>query len=256
MPDQENSSALRVPRSAFDGSAFLKVEDLHAGYGPIEVLKGISLQVRKGEIATLIGANGAGKSTTLMCISGINRIRSGRIEFDGTEISGSRADELVRRGLAQVPEGRKIFPRLTVGENLEMGAFARSDRKGIAEDLKRVFDLFPVLRERRGQAGGTLSGGEQQMLAIGRALMSRPKMLLMDEPSMGIAPLLVLKIFEVIRELNKQGMTILLVEQNARAALKLAHQGYVLETGSICLADQASALLTHPRVRAAYLGEG
>jgi len=239
-----------------DEKPFLRVSDLHAGYGPIEVLKGISLEVKKGEIATLIGANGAGKSTTLMCISGINRIAGGRIEFDGEDIAGIRPDQLVRRGLAQVPEGRKIFPRLTVNENLEMGAFSRNNKVEIEEDRQRAFELFPVLRDRRNQAGGTLSGGEQQMLAIGRALMCRPKMLLMDEPSMGIAPLLVLKIFEVIRELNKQGMTILLVEQNARAALKLAHQGYVLETGEICLADQASVLLTHPRVREAYLGEG
>ncbi|MFO0874443.1 MAG: ABC transporter ATP-binding protein [Phycisphaerales bacterium] len=226
-----------------------------AGYGPLEVLHGVSLEVRRGEVVTLIGANGAGKTSTLMCVSGINRVRSGRILFDGAEIQNTPADRLVRRGLVQVPEGRKIFPRLTVFENLQMGAFTRRDAAGIASDLDRVFSLFPVLRDRRPQQGGTLSGGEQQMLAIGRALMSRPKLLMMDEPSMGIAPLLVLKIFEAIRQLNADGMTILLVEQNARAALKLAQRGYVLETGRMVLSGPAAGLLEDPRVKEAYLGE-
>jgi branched-chain amino acid transport system ATP-binding protein len=233
----------------------LALDQVRAGYGPIEVLKGISLEVKRGEIVTIIGANGAGKTTTLMCTSAVNKVRGGRIVFDGAEIQNTPANKLVAKGLAQVPEGRKIFPRLTVLENLEMGAFLRNDAPGIQQDLEKVYALFPVLRERQAQLGGTLSGGEQQMLAIGRALMSRPKMLLMDEPSMGIAPLLVLKIFDAIRELNRQGMTVLLVEQNARLALKLAHRGYVLETGEIVMTDQASTLLTHPRVREAYLGE-
>ncbi|MCI0363256.1 MAG: ABC transporter ATP-binding protein, partial [Phycisphaerales bacterium] len=222
---------------------------------PIEVLKDVSLEVHEGEIVTLIGSNGAGKTTTLMCVSGLNRVRSGRIVFDGHDLQDVSADRIVHRGLAQVPEGRKIFPRLSVRENLEMGAFIRNDRDGIEEDMGRAFALFPVLKQRQTQLGGTLSGGEQQMLAIARALMSRPKMLLMDEPSMGIAPLLVVKIFDAVRELNREGMTVLLVEQNACLALKLAHRGYVLETGEIVLSDAGSALLTHPRVREAYLGE-
>ena len=246
----------RAPRAMASGRALLRVENIHAGYGPIEVLKGVSLEVHPGEIVTLIGCNGAGKTTTLMCISGVNRVRSGRIVFDGQDISKVPANQLVRRGLAQVPEGRKIFPRLTVRENLEMGAFIRDDAAGIEADMGKVLHLFPVLRERQSQLGGTLSGGEQQMLAIGRALMSRPRMLLMDEPSMGIAPLLVLKIFEAIRELNREGMTILLVEQNARLALKAANRGYVIETGEIVLNDDAATLLSHRRVREAYLGEG
>ncbi|OHB77159.1 MAG: ABC transporter ATP-binding protein [Planctomycetes bacterium RBG_16_59_8] len=233
----------------------LRLDDVRAGYGPIEVLKGISIEVRPGEIVAIIGANGAGKTTTLHCASQIHRIRSGKILFEGTEIQRMAAHDVVRCGLSQVPEGRKIFPRLTVLENLQMGAFTRSDPTEIAESLARVESLFPVLKERRSQVGGTLSGGEQQMLAVGRALMSRPKLLLMDEPSMGIAPILVAKIFETIRELNRQGMTVLLVEQNARQALKLAHRGYVMENGRIVLEDAASALLTHPRVRTAYLGE-
>lgn len=237
------------------GDPMLTIDDLHSGYGPIEALKGVSLTVGRGEIVTLIGANGAGKTTTLMCVSGVNVARRGRIVFDGGEIQNTRADAIVRMGLTQSPEGRKIFPRLTVLENLMMGAYTRRDKEGMAEDLEKVFAMFPILRDRRAQTGGTLSGGEQQMLAIGRALMSRPRMLLLDEPSMGVAPLLTLKIFEVIQELNRGGMTILLVEQNARLALKIAHRGYVLETGKIVLADRAQALLTHPRVREAYLGE-
>ena len=233
----------------------LQVEGIYAGYGPIEVLRGVSLHVQAGEIVTLIGANGAGKTSTLMCISGIQPLRGGCILFEGEDIAKVPAHALVGKGLAQVPEGRKIFPRLTVFENLEMGAYLRRDKDGIAADYGRVYDLFPILRDRRKQLGGTLSGGEQQMLAIGRALMSRPKLLLMDEPSMGVAPLLIVKIFEAVRQLNREGMTILLVEQNAHAALKLAQRGYVLEGGSIALQDTASNLLIDPRVRAAYLGE-
>ena len=233
----------------------LELRDVRAGYGPVDVLHGITLEVRRGEIVCLIGANGAGKSTTLMCISRINRLRGGSIRFDGADITGERADRLVPRGLAQVPEGRRIFPRLTVLENLEMGAYTRSDRDAIADDLDGVFRLFPVLRERTAQLGGTLSGGEQQMLAIGRALMGKPRLLMMDEPSMGIAPILVSRIFEAIRELRDRGMTVLLVEQNARAALRLSDRGYVLETGRITLTDSGAALLASPKVREAYLGE-
>ncbi len=233
----------------------LQVEGIRAGYGPIEVLRGVSLRVEQGEIVTLIGANGAGKTSTLMCVSGIQPLRGGRITFLGEDIAKVPAHALVGKGLAQVPEGRKIFPRLTVFENLEMGAYLRRDKDGIAADYERVYALFPILRDRRKQLGGTLSGGEQQMLAIGRALMSRPKLLLMDEPSMGVAPMLIAKIFEAVRQLNQQGMTILLVEQNAHAALKLAQRGYVLEGGSIALEDSAQNLLSDPRVREAYLGE-
>jgi len=238
-----------------DAAPLLELRDVRAGYGPVDVLHGISLEVRRGEIVSLIGANGAGKSSTLMCISRINPLRGGSIRFDGADITGERADRLVPRGLAQVPEGRRIFPRLTVLENLEMGAYTRSDRDGIAKDLEDAFRLFPVLRERTGQLGGTLSGGEQQMLAIGRALMGKPRLLMMDEPSMGIAPILVSRIFGAIRELRDRGMTILLVEQNARAALRLSDRGYVLETGRIILADTGAALLASPKVREAYLGE-
>jgi len=233
----------------------LSVENVHAGYGPIEAIKGVSLTVRRGEIVTIIGANGAGKTSTLMSISGVVRVSSGRIRFDGEDITELPAHALVARGLAQVPEGRRIFPRLTVLENLELGAYLRRDKAGIRADLDKVFTLFPILRERHTQAGGTLSGGEQQMLAIARALMSRPKLLLMDEPSMGVAPMLTARIFERIRELNREGMTILLVEQNAHLALQTAQRGYVLETGEIVLEDEASKLLANPRVREAYLGE-
>lgn len=233
----------------------LKVDNIRTGYGPIEVLRGLSLHVNEGEIVTLIGANGAGKTSTLMCISGIQPLRGGSIQFLGEDIAKTPAHALVGKGLAQVPEGRKIFARLTVAENLDMGAYLRRDKDAIAADMDRVFALFPVLHERRKQLGGTLSGGEQQMLAIGRALMSRPKLLVMDEPSMGVAPLLVAKIFEAVRALNQQGMTILLVEQNACAALKLAQRGYVLEGGHIALEDTAAQLLCDPRVREAYLGE-
>jgi branched-chain amino acid transport system ATP-binding protein len=232
----------------------LEVDSVHAGYGPIEVLKGISLHVREREIVAIIGANGAGKTSTLMCLSAVNRIRGGRIRFAAQAIHRGQPHEIVRMGLCQVPEGRKIFPRLTVLENLLMGAFIRKD-DGIAADIERIYDLFPILKERSSQLGGTLSGGEQQMLAIGRGLMSRPRMLMMDEPSLGIAPILVVKIFEAIRRLNREGMTILLVEQNARMALKLAHRGYVMETGQITMSDEASKLLENPKVKDAYLGE-
>ena len=234
----------------------LELEDLRVGYGNIEALHGISLSVAEGEIVTLIGANGAGKTTTLMTISGCVRARAGAIRFRGRDISGLPPHEIVALGLVQSPEGRKIFPRLTVAENLEMGAFTRRDPDGIAADQKRAFELFPILGERRRQPGGTLSGGEQQMLAIARALMARPKLLLLDEPSLGLAPLVVSRIFEVIRELNRDGATILLVEQNAQMALKAAHRGYVLETGTIAMADAADKLLADPRVRSAYLGDG
>jgi len=233
----------------------LELEDLRVGYGNIEALHGISLSVGEGEIVTLIGANGAGKTTTLMTISGCVRARSGAIRFRGRDISALPPHEIVALGLVQSPEGRKIFPRLSVAENLEMGAFTRRDPDGIAADQNRVFELFPILGERRRQPGGTLSGGEQQMLAIARALMARPKLLLLDEPSLGLAPLVVSRIFEVIRELNREGTTILLVEQNAQMALKAAHRGYVLETGTIAMAEAADKLLADPRVRSAYLGD-
>ncbi|HKE16745.1 MAG TPA: ABC transporter ATP-binding protein [Kofleriaceae bacterium] len=234
----------------------LELRDVSAGYGNIEALHGISLSVDDGEIVTLIGANGAGKTTTLMTISGCVRARAGAVMFRGRDVSRLPPHEIVALGLVQSPEGRKIFPRLTVMENLEMGAFVRRDRPGIAADAKRVFELFPILGERRRQPGGTLSGGEQQMLAIGRALMARPKLLLLDEPSLGLAPMVVTRIFEVIRELNREGSTILLVEQNARMALKAAHRGYVLETGTIAMTGPAGDLLSDERVRAAYLGDG
>ncbi len=235
--------------------SLLSVTDLRAGYGPVEALKGVALEVRRGEIVTIIGANGAGKSTTLSCISGVLRVRGGSIRLHGEDVTNRKPHMLVGMGVAQVPEGRKIFSRLTVLENLELGAYIRRDKQEIKNDLERVYALFPILRERRSQLGGTLSGGEQQMLAIGRALMSRPKLLLMDEPSMGVAPILTAKIFDTIRELNKDGMTILLVEQNAHLALKTAHRGYVLETGEIVLENQATTLLNDPRVRQAYLGD-
>jgi branched-chain amino acid transport system ATP-binding protein len=234
----------------------LTLTGIHAGYGNIEALHGIDLEVREGEIVTLIGANGAGKTSTLMTICGCVKARAGKVSFSGRDITGLRSDEIVKLGLVQSPEGRKIFPRLSVQENLEMGAFIRNDKDGIAKDMKRVYDLFPILGERRTQAGGTLSGGEQQMLAVGRAMMSRPRLLLLDEPSLGLAPLIVTRIFEVIQQLNKEGTTILLVEQNARSALKLAHRGYVMETGNITMTDDAKKLLEDERVKSAYLGDG
>src|SRR3954447_26925384 len=233
----------------------LSVDDVHTFYGSIEALKGVSLEVRQGEIVTLIGANGAGKSTTLRSINGLNRARSGRIVFEGRDITFTAAHEIVKRGISQSPEGRRLFPRMTVIENLEMGAFQRTDRAEMREDLERVFTLFPRLAERRSQKAGTMSGGEQQMCAIGRALMARPRLLLLDEPSMGLAPIFVEKIFEIVVEINQQGTPILLVEQNALMALDVASRGYVLETGKIALADEAKRLRENEQVRKTYLGE-
>jgi branched-chain amino acid transport system ATP-binding protein len=233
----------------------LEIEDMHSYYGHIEALRGISLTVDEGEVVTLIGSNGAGKTTTLRSIHGILPPKQGRIIFAGEEIQGVPAHELISRGIAQSPEGRRIFFRMTVLENLEMGAYHRNDASGIREDMDRVFDLFPRLKERTKQEAGTMSGGEQQMLAIGRALMSRPRLLLLDEPSMGLAPVLVERIFEIIREINKQGTTILLVEQNANIALEIATRGYVLETGTIVNSAPAAELREDPAVREAYLGE-
>jgi branched-chain amino acid transport system ATP-binding protein len=233
----------------------LRVEDISTYYGSIEALKGISIEVHQGEIVTLIGANGAGKSTTLRSINGLNHPRRGKIFFDGKDITHSPAHEVVRRGIAQSPEGRKLFPRMTVTENLEMGAFQRRDKGGMKDDMDRVFELFPRLAERKTQKAGTMSGGEQQMCAIGRALMARPTLLMLDEPSMGLAPIFVQRIFETIVEVNKQGTSILLVEQNALMALDVANRGYVLETGHVALADDAKALAKNPEVRKTYLGE-
>jgi branched-chain amino acid transport system ATP-binding protein len=232
----------------------LQIEVLQVRYGAVRALKGIDLHVDEGEIVTLLGANGAGKTTTLRAISGLARSHAGRILFDGTDIGLLPPHEIVARGIGHVPEGRRIFPRMSVDENLEMGAYRR--RGDVARDLARVFGLFPVLEERRRQDGGTLSGGEQQMLAIGRALMSHPRLLLLDEPSMGLAPLFVARIFDIIRQIREEGTTVLLVEQNASQALRLADRGYVMETGSIVLDDRADVLLADDRVRAAYLGEG
>jgi branched-chain amino acid transport system ATP-binding protein len=233
----------------------LELQDVHVHYGKVEALKGISVSVGEGEIVTLIGANGAGKTTTLKTISGVRLVTSGTITFDGEDITGAAPHRLVEMGLCQAPEGRGIFPGMTVLENLDMGAYARRN-KDSAEDLERVLELFPRLQERRDQAGGTLSGGEQQMLAIGRALMARPKVLLLDEPSMGLAPMLVAQIFSIITEINAQGTTILLVEQNATQALQRAHRAYVLEVGRVVKTADASALLDDDDVKAAYLGTG
>ena len=238
------------------GEVILKVEDVHTFYGSIEALKGISLDVHEGEIVTLIGANGAGKSTTLRSINGLNHPRKGKIFFQGTDVTSMPPHQIVKRGISQSPEGRKLFPRMTVVENLEMGAFQRSDRAAIKEDMEGVFTLFPRLAERRTQKAGTMSGGEQQMCAIGRAMMARPKLLMLDEPSMGLAPIFVERIFETIVEINKQGTPILLVEQNALMALEVADRGYVLETGSIVLEGPAADLKTNEQVRKTYLGEG
>jgi branched-chain amino acid transport system ATP-binding protein len=232
----------------------LEIEDLHVYYGEIQALKGVALEVRRGEIVTLLGNNGAGKTTTLKSISGLAPPRVGRITLEGEPLTGIPAHDVVRRGIAHVPEGRRIFKRLSVRENLMMGAFPRRDA-GIAADLERSLTLFPVLRQRLTQVAGTLSGGEQQMLAVGRALMASPRLLLLDEPSMGLSPVLVEKIFETIVDINKQGMTILLVEQNAAMALAIAHRGYVLETGAIVLSGTAAELAENPDVRRAYLGE-
>ncbi len=232
----------------------LKVNDLHVAYGNINAIKGISLDVNQGEIVTLIGSNGAGKSTTLRAISGLLKAKSGSISLNGEEITGLEGHEIVAKGICHSPEGRRIFPRMTVDENLDLGAFLRGDKKEIASDRERVLDLFPRLRERISQRAGTLSGGEQQMLAVGRALMGNPKLLLLDEPSMGLAPVLVDLIFETITKINQQGMTILLVEQNALAALTVADRAYVLESGSIKLSGNAQDLAKNDDVTKAYLG--
>jgi len=228
---------------------------VHTYYGNIHALKGVSCSIAEGEIACLIGANGAGKSTTLMTIFGVQRASRGEIRYKGHPIQTLRPEKVAALGVSQTPEGRQIFPRMTTRENLEMGAFLRKDKAGVEKDLEWVFSLFPVLKARMGQLGGTLSGGEQQMLAIGRALMSRPKLLLLDEPSLGLAPKLVEKIFETILEINKSGVTIFLVEQNAHMALTISGSGYVMETGRIVLTDKASALLENEKVKKAYLGE-
>ena len=235
--------------------ALLEVDSIETYYGNIQALKGVSLRVEEGEIVTLIGSNGAGKTTTLRSINGILPPREGKIVFDGEEIQSTAAHQMISKGIAQSPEGRKIFHRMTVLENLEMGAYHRNDRAGIREDMDRVFELFPRLKERIKQESGTMSGGEQQMLAIGRALMSSPKLLLLDEPSMGLAPVLVERIFDIIKDINRQGTTILLVEQNANVALEIATRGYVLETGTIVNEAPAAQLREDPKVREAYLGE-
>ena len=233
----------------------LELDNVKTYYGNIRALKGISIEVNEGEIVCLIGGNGAGKSTTLMTISGILTPQEGNITYQGQSIISVRPDNIVQMGICQVPEGRMIFPMLTVMENLDLGAYLRKDKAGIKEDINQVFGLFPVLRERCNQAGGTLSGGEQQMLAIGRALMARPKLLLLDEPSLGLAPILVDVIFKIIRQINNQGTTILLVEQNAQLALQYSHRGYVIETGEIVLTDTSAELLKNEQVKKAYLGE-
>ena len=233
--------------------ALLEVQDLHTYYGNIAALKGISLEVNEGEVVTLIGSNGAGKSTTLRSISGLTPPREGTIKFDGREIGETAPQEIVRLGISQAPEGRRCFSRMSVRENLELGAYLRRDER-INDDLDRVYDLFPRLKEREKQKAGTMSGGEQQMLAIGRALMSNPRLLLLDEPAMGLAPVLVERIYETIAEINRQGTTILLVEQNANFALDVSKRGYVLETGTVALSDESSALRENPEVQKAYLG--
>ena len=237
------------------GEPLLRLDAVETYYGAIQALKGISLEVHDGEIVTLIGANGAGKSTTLRSINGLNHPRRGKIAFRGRDITTTPAHEVVKLGIAQSPEGRRLFPRMTVTENLEMGAFQRSDKAEFKSDMERVFTLFPRLAERRHQKAGTMSGGEQQMCAIGRALMARPTLLMLDEPSMGLAPIFVDRIFETIVEVNKQGTSILLVEQNALMALNVANRGYVLETGAVVLTDDAKALAQNEQVRKAYLGE-
>jgi branched-chain amino acid transport system ATP-binding protein len=247
--------AERAPTGSADRNKILELEDVHTYYGSIHAIKGVSLDVYDGEVVTLIGANGAGKSTTLRSINGLNHPRKGRIRFQGRDITQESPHDVVKMGISQSPEGRRLFPRMSVMENLEMGAFQRDDRAGIKESLDRVFELFPRLQERKTQRAGTMSGGEQQMCAIGRALMAQPKLLLLDEPSMGLAPIFVERIFEIVVEINKQGTPILLVEQNALMALDVADRGYVMETGSIALADDAKALAQNEQVRKTYLGE-
>jgi branched-chain amino acid transport system ATP-binding protein len=233
----------------------LALDKLAVSYGGIKAVKGIDLHVGRGELVCLIGANGAGKTTTLKGICGLQPVSSGTVRYGGEDVTGRPAFELVRRGLAMVPEGRGVFGALTIEENLAMGAYVRTDRAGIADDIERVFALFPRLKERRRQTAGTLSGGEQQMLAMGRSLMSRPRLLLLDEPSMGLAPLMVQKVFETVHAVSKEGVTILLIEQNAKLALEVSHRGYVMESGEITLSGDAKQLLVDPAVRAAYLGE-
>ena len=235
--------------------SLLRLEQLQVSYGGIRAVKGIDLEVKQGELVCLIGANGAGKTTTLKAVTGLVRAAGGRVLYDGQDITGLRVPEIARRGLALVPEGRGVFAQLTIEENLAMGAYARNDRAGVAADVERAFTLFPRLKERRSQTAGTLSGGEQQMLAIARALMSRPRLLLLDEPSMGLAPLMVERIFEVVRTIASEGVTLLLVEQNARLALETSHRGYVLEGGLVSISGEARTLLGDPRIREAYLGE-
>lgn len=235
-------------------AVLLKINDINVYYGAIHAIKGISLEVNEGEIVTLIGANGAGKSTTLRTISGLLKPKTGSIEFEGKNIAGVAAQNIVKAGISQVPEGRRVFAEMTVMENLELGAFIRKDKDGIAKDLKMVFERFPRLEERINQQAGTLSGGEQQMLAMGRALMSRPRLLLLDEPSMGLAPLLIKEIFSIIQDINKAGTTVLLVEQNANMALSIANRAYVLETGRITLSGDSKELAASEDVRKAYLG--
>jgi len=255
--DAQTAPAPEVPTAPQPGGndVILEVTDMHTYYGSIHALKGITIDVREGEIVTLIGANGAGKSTTLRSINGLNRPRRGSIRFQGKDITNDAPHNIVKMGVAQSPEGRKLFPRMSVLENLQMGAFQRTDRANIREDLDRVYHLFPRLNERKTQRAGTLSGGEQQMVAMGRALMARPKLLMLDEPSMGLAPIFVEKIFEIVQEINQQGTPILLVEQNALMALDVAGRGYVMETGHIALTDDAKALAKNEQVRKAYLGE-
>jgi len=245
-----------VPAAQEDGrdGLILDVTDIHTYYGSIHAIKGVSLQVREGEIVTLIGANGAGKSTTLRSINGLNRPREGRIVFQGRDITNEPPHNIVKMGISQSPEGRRLFPHMSVLENLQMGAFQRTDKQNFKEDLDRVYSLFPRLAERKTQRAGTLSGGEQQMVAMGRALMARPKLLLLDEPSMGLAPIFVERIFEIVREINEQGTPVLLVEQNALMALDVARRGYVMETGRIALTDEAKKLRENEKVQKAYLG--
>ena len=249
------TDAERAPTGSADRSKILELEDVHTYYGSIPAIKGVSLDVSVGEVVTLIGANGAGKSTTLRSINGLNHPRKGFIRFQGRDITQEAPHDVVKMGISQSPEGRRLFPRMSVMENLEMGAFQRNDKSGIKESLDRVFELFPRLQERKNQRAGTMSGGEQQMCAIGRALMAQPKLLLLDEPSMGLAPIFVERIFEIVVEINKQGTPILLVEQNALMALDVANRGYVMETGVIALADDAKALAQNEQVRKTYLGE-
>jgi branched-chain amino acid transport system ATP-binding protein len=250
-PQAESSAPQAEPAR----DVILEVNDIHTYYGSIHALKGVSLDVREGEIVTLIGANGAGKSTTLRSINGLNHPRRGRIRFRGKDITNEAPHNVVKMGISQSPEGRKLFPHMSVLENLQMGAFQRSDRGGIREDIDRVYALFPRLNERKAQKAGTLSGGEQQMVAMGRALMARPQVLMLDEPSMGLAPIFLEKIFEIVQEINQQGTPILLVEQNALMALDVAERGYVMEIGKIALTDDAKALRQNEQVRKTYLGE-